>query len=447
MIAAALLALAVGPAASASAEAPAVAITSPADGSSTNNQSPLFGGTLAEKPEEIELAMQHTVTVKLFRGGVEVEPALKATFTGTTWSVPSGGVLPPGIYTAEAEIGELPEVSKSPPVTFTVDNTPPQVSITSPANGSSSSNPTQVVSGTAETESVDLPAVTITLYAGPAVQPGPGLESVGVQAVNGTWTATFGGLALGTYTARAEQSDGAGNTGASAPLSFTISPPPRPPTHPPPVASFTWFPTAPEVGESVSFVSSSTDHASPITGFAWALGSRGVFHAGGPVLATTFAEAGPHVVSLRVTAADGLSSTVTQTIPVAAPLLTPMLPFPIVRIAGRLGRYGATLSLLAARVPTGSLVTVSCRGRGCPSKLQSGIAAARPGVLQPSTVQLVFRRFERFLRAGVVLEIRVAQSGQIGKYTRLVIRRNRLPLRVDSCLEALAPAPVTCPSS
>ena len=58
-----------------------------------------------------------------------------------------------------------------------------------------------------------------------------------------------------------------------------------------------------------------------------------------------------------------------------------------------------------------------------------------------------FRRFERSLPAGVALEIRVYKSGRIGKYTRFVIRRGKLPSRVDKCVGQAGTKPIPCPSS
>jgi hypothetical protein len=62
-------------------------------------------------------------------------------------------------------------------------------------------------------------------------------------------------------------------------------------------------------------------------------------------------------------------------------------------------------------------------------------------------VVIVFKRFERSLRVGAVLEIRVTRAGQIGKYTRFAVRRGRLPSRVDTCLSPAGVKPMACPSS
>jgi hypothetical protein len=125
-----------------------------------------------------------------------------------------------------------------------------------------------------------------------------------------------------------------------------------------------------------------------------------------------------------------------------------MQPFPVVRIAGTGTRSGITLSQLSVLASAGTQITVQCRGRRCPVKLQmvkvhSHVAKAGKR-LSPA---VEFRRFERSFAAGLVLEIRVSKAGVMGKYTRFVVRRGKLPLRFDACLAGLEVKPVGCASS
>jgi hypothetical protein len=120
-----------------------------------------------------------------------------------------------------------------------------------------------------------------------------------------------------------------------------------------------------------------------------------------------------------------------------------MLPFPIVRIAGSIDAIGAKLNLLTVQAPGGAHIAISCRGRGCPKTENRVVASGR----RASMILVEFRRFERSLRAGAVLEIRVSQGGEIGKYTRFTIRRNKPPARVDTCLSPAGIKPIACPSS
>jgi hypothetical protein len=62
-------------------------------------------------------------------------------------------------------------------------------------------------------------------------------------------------------------------------------------------------------------------------------------------------------------------------------------------------------------------------------------------------VLLTFNRFQRALRAGVVLQVRVYKVGQIGKFTSFKVRRHKLPLRADACLGPTSPTPIACPAS
>jgi Bacterial Ig-like domain/PKD domain len=437
-IAASLGAFALSPAAVAIAE-PTLTINSPGAGN-TEEQTPSFSGSTSDH-------FFDQVIVNLYVGTgaspppVQTPSALPDLFGA--WKTGAVSPLRDGQYTAVAEeTNGSNETGFSNPVTFTVDTPPPQVAVTSPVSGSSTNSGAQQVSGVASTASRDLPAVTIKLFAGTTV--GSPLETLVVEAsANGSWSTTFGGLGPGTYTAQAEQRDVAGNSGVSAPVTFTVTPPPPPPA---PVASFKWFPAAPQVGEPVSLLSTSTDTSSPITTFAWSLASSGAFTAGKPVLTTSFSTAGNHVVRLQVTDANGLSSTATETIPVAASPLPLLLPVPIVRIAGYETSSGVNISVLSVQAPVTARVTVTCRGHGCPTKSVSVLARASKKKSKAASVQIAFRRFERSLPAGVILEIRVSKPGQIGKYTRFVIRRHLLPVRVDDCLASSNPQPIACPS-
>jgi hypothetical protein len=431
--------------------APAVAqaagptITSPANGTATNNAAPAFSGACEFLLGEVCRPVTLYVHEGLSQAGPlvgEPVPAEEPEFSDT-WSAALRAPLPDGTYTAVAEeegLGETP----SNPVTFTVDTQPPHVAITSPGAGSAATGTSQVISGSAGTAAGDTARVKVNLYSGAAAQPQAYVQAVETQVSAGGWTATFGGLAPGTYTARAEQGDSAGNVGASAPVTFSLASPSSPPPPGPPAASFTWFPNTPVVGERVSLVSTSADSASPITSYAWDNTGSGPFKAGGAVLTTTFSTSGNHVVRLRITDARGYSSTAVETVPVARARLTPMQPFPIVRIAGTLTANGVRLSLLSVQAPVGARVTVGCARRHCHMHAQSRTAVARGS--RAGAVSLSFRRFERALRAGIVLEIRVSMPGAIGKFTRFAIRAHRLPSRTDACLASTEPRPIACPA-
>jgi hypothetical protein len=362
--------------------------------------------------------------------------------------------LPDGTYTAQAvQMDIAGNIGKSAVVEFTIDTGPPDVAISTPEPNAILTLASPTVSGTSGQAPGDHESVTLTIFSGSSPSGIPS-QVVELAPSSGTWSTALAPLANGIYTAVAEQSDDAGNTGravATFAIDATLSPGPGTgspaPPHAPPVASFRWFPAAPHVGESVSLVSSSSDPGSPITALAWDLTGGGSFAGGGAVVTTSFSTVGAHVVRLRVIDGNGLSGVATQTITVTRAPGGMMQPFPVVRIAGWESYAGVRISLLTVQAPVGARVRVVCRGRGCPGRPQSLVAASRTSGAPAGTVVIELRRFERALRAGAVLEIRISKAGEIGKYTRFAIRRGKLPARFDSCLAPAGIAPIVCPSS
>jgi hypothetical protein len=451
-VCAAALTLAIGPAPAALGDPPEphephVSIESPANGAVINTSTPLFTGS-TERPWNEELGgVLEQITVVITNGSGNETP-LEASNEGGAWSA-LASQFPDGTYKAQAIQTTPPPsptpVAQSQAIAFTIDTVAPSVTIGTPSNGSSSSSAPPLIAGSAGTAAGDLASITVRLFAGAAIGSQPAFETLVAQASGGDWSVALGALAPGTYTAQAEQRDQAGNGGVSQAITFVIT---SPPTPPPPTASFKWFPASPRVGESVSLVSNSTDSVSPITGFAWSLSSTAPFVAGKPVLATSFTTPGSHAVRLQVTDADGRSSVVTESVPVSPSPLTLMQPFPIVRFAGSVTSYGAKLKLLTVQAPIGAGVHVTCVGRGCKTKPESRIAVASTKSKAVSgAVTLSFARFERALRAGVTLQIRVTISGEIGKFTSFAVRRGKVPLRKDECVVTTISKPFPCPGS
>jgi hypothetical protein len=410
-------------------------------GAWSNNSSPSFSGTASEKGQPVEVKI-HAGTVK----GPVVSKA-SALGNGGVWS--SGNASPAladGQYTATAvqtsALGEEDFGESEPPIAFIVDTVPPSVTLSSPLNGSSITSSSQLITGSAGTAVGDVPEVTVQVFSGPAIVAGQSpLQSVNVNAPAGTWSTTVAGLSPGTYSVRAEQSDDAHNIGLSASSAFTVSGSAA--SSHGPTASFSWVPSSPHTGENVSLLSNSTDASSPITSYAWDVLGTGAFAAGGAVVTTSFATPGRHLVQLRVSDAGGISSLASEAIEVTPPSLHLMRPFPIVRITATRVSSGVRLKLLSVQASSAARITVVCRGHGCPVKSQTRAASA--GKVRSSAV--AFRRLERFLPAGVTLEIRISKAGVIGKYTRFVIRRGKSPARFDACVRSTGVKPMTCPSS
>jgi hypothetical protein len=232
-------------------------------------------------------------------------------------------------------------------------------------------------------------------------------------------------------------------TGAEAPPSVTqrVVPVAAPPNRPP-VASFRVFPSAPTAGESTDFVSLSSDPDGALAAQEWDLDGDGQFDdAAGESASRTFTT-GTKVVRLRVRDAGGAQAIQTRTIIVAPRLITARIlsPFPVVRFVGRLTRTGARIRSLTVSAPAGASIVIRCNKPTCPLRRQSTIA-------QRTGRAIRFRRFERRLRAGVVLSVSVTRAGSIGKYTRFAIRRRKPPARRDRCLAPGARKPSLCPGS
>jgi hypothetical protein len=222
-----------------------------------------------------------------------------------------------------------------------------------------------------------------------------------------------------------------------------------------PPASFVTFPQKPVPGEQVTFAYS-PGPALPVPP-EWDLNGDGIFpDATGPSATRTFPTPGVYFVGLRVTDIDDAVSTAYQPVTIASPVSAGgkqgkspprlMSPFPVVRIAGKVGPRGALIRRLTVRAPVGSTVAIRCRGRGCPFRRKSQTLALA-GAKAPSKTIRVKKLERRLLRGGASIKILVSRAGEIGKYTRFKIRTGKAPLRTDLCLAPGSTAPKECPSS
>jgi hypothetical protein len=439
-----LIALALSPADTALATPPSVTITSPASGEEFTSETLSLSGLAEEAAGPVTLRVYPGTTTEQ-APTQELTTSLSA---GGAWSIESTAPLRNGTYTAQAaQTNAALETGTSSPVSFSVDTPAPTVTLNPPESPSSNRTPTftGVASGTKP--------VTVEIYAG-AKAKGAVVSTATAASTGAGWTSGNASPALsnGQYTALARQEGSlAGNPdGHSAAVTFTVVPPAAitpsavTPMFAPPVASFRWFPPVPATGETVSLVSTASDATGAITALAWALSSTGPFQPGGAVITTSFSAPGAHVVRLLVTNAYGLSSAATETISVVGPKTSLMQPYPVVRLAGSQTRSGIKLRLLVVQqVPAGARITVRCKGRRCPSRSATRVAAAN----RQRVAAVEFRQFERSLLFGVTLEVLVSVPGEIGKYTRFAIRRGKLPQRLDTCLDPTGITPIACPSS
>jgi hypothetical protein len=221
--------------------------------------------------------------------------------------------------------------------------------------------------------------------------------------------------------------------------------------------TFIVFPVSPLPGQAVSFVYSGGP-AVP-TPPEWDLDGDGRFpDATGPNVSRTFPAPGTYLVGLRVTDVDEAVSTGFQSITVGSlagpaggvsrpPQPRLMSPFPVVRITGKVGKRGARIKRLTIRAPFGATIRVRCRGRGCPFRRTSRTLALAGKKKTPSTTIRIKRFERRLLRGGASVKVLVSRQGEVGKYTRFLIRRGKPPQRTDLCLVPSTAEPVECPSS
>src|SRR5262249_56809912 len=110
----------------------------------------------------------NTITVKIYSGstvsGTPVE-TLTDTASSGAWSVAASPALGQGTYTAQAQQSDAAgNTGLSSANTFIVDTTAPTVTLTSPANNSSTTNTTPTFHGAAGTASGDSNTVTVKVY-------------------------------------------------------------------------------------------------------------------------------------------------------------------------------------------------------------------------------------------------------------------------------------------
>jgi hypothetical protein len=202
---------------------PVVTLTSPANGSSTSDATPTFAGVAGTATGD-----SSSVLVEVYAGtsatGTPVAQLIATVGSGGAYSVEAAPPLAEGTYTARARQTDASgNTGLSAPTTFTVDTTPPALTLTDPANGSSLTTSTPTFQGVAGTGAGDSSSVTVKVYPGPSASGTPIQTLTATAGAGGAYAVTAAALANGTYTARAEQRDTAGNTGLSNANTFTVT--------------------------------------------------------------------------------------------------------------------------------------------------------------------------------------------------------------------------------
>ncbi len=348
----------------------------------------------------------------------------------------------------------------------------PSVTIAKPLNGTVTNNTTPTFSGTGEPGAGP---VTLRIYAGAPVESNL-IRKQTVALVSESWSVgPVAALADGLYTATASQTNG--ETGISMPVAFTVLTTAPVVTleqaHPPPGETTPSFAgTASDATEVRVEIHEGESEEGIVVATASASGTGGGWHSGAassPLAVGRYTAVAIQESSLIGNPAGRSVPMVFEVLPPAPPAPvtpasspptkgvaaalqakpeshapSPLEPFPVVRLTGIVFPGGVRVRLLSVQqAPAGALVRVRCRGHGCPRH-----GARRTTVAGAHGVPtLVFRSFERYLRAGAVIEVLVTKPGALGKYTRLRVRRGKLPERVDLCLDAAGVTPIACPAA
>ena len=106
-----------------------------------------------------------------------------------------------------------------------IDGEPPVVTLELPAHGSVAGSATPTFSGNAGTMQGDSATVTVKVYAGSDALGTPVQTLTATQQAGAYSVAASSALSAGVYTARAQQSDGGGNTGFSSANTFSVNAP------------------------------------------------------------------------------------------------------------------------------------------------------------------------------------------------------------------------------
>lgn len=203
---------------------PAVSLTSPADGSVTSDDTPAFEGS-ADTGEGDE----DEVTVEVWAGSdTSVAPVLVLTAAvdpeSGAWGATAGEALSDGSHTARARQADAAgNTGVSTVSAFTVDSTPPALTLTSPADGSATRDETPPFEGVGGTADGDEAEVTIELRAGLDAGSPPVLQlTATADPDTGAWSAVPGDpLPAGIYSVQATQADTFGNSSMRA-ASFAV---------------------------------------------------------------------------------------------------------------------------------------------------------------------------------------------------------------------------------
>ncbi len=167
-----------------------------------------------------------TVKLTVYPGAGTTQTPVR-TLSGTRdstgrFSIQIVPALPDGRYTAVAVQGSVSGTATSRAQTFRIKAHPPALTLTQPAPGSTIKDQAPMFGGAAGDALGDSTQVTVVLYAGIKIKGKP-VGTMQVTRSGATWSGIWPKpLKLGRYTAQAKQSDDAGHTATTRPVTFRI---------------------------------------------------------------------------------------------------------------------------------------------------------------------------------------------------------------------------------
>lgn len=199
--------------------APVVSLTSPSDGTLTNDAAPSFGGVAGIAPGD-----DAAVEIEIRDASGAVVQAVSAQRDGTSgaYAATAASPLADGAYTAVAtQSDDVGNQGSSSRIGFRVDTRGPAPSLsTRPEARTRVATP--AFAGAAGTEAGDSAAVSVRIHAGAAAAGTPVATLGSAVDGSGRFEVAAARLADGTYTAAVTQADDAGNLGSSPPATFTV---------------------------------------------------------------------------------------------------------------------------------------------------------------------------------------------------------------------------------
>ncbi|MBN1529698.1 MAG: metallophosphoesterase [Thermoleophilaceae bacterium] len=203
------------------AASPTVTITAPVGGTETADTTPAFAASAGASEGQPE-----AVSVDVYSGGSPAGTPVQTVAlekSGVSWTGEPAEELDDGVYSARATVTAAGRTGTSAAVAFRVDTAPPAPVLSVPASGSSTSDGTPLFSGSAGNAAGDATQVRVLVFAGLSDTGTPLATASGPRSGAAFAVSAATALPVGTYTARAEQQDGAGNTGRSAPVTFAVT--------------------------------------------------------------------------------------------------------------------------------------------------------------------------------------------------------------------------------